>query len=375
MKLSILQENLVQAVGTAGRAVSAKASLPILNHLLLVTDQGRLKISATNLEIGVSTWVGAKVEKEGSLAVPARVLQELVGSLPPGKLELEVVKGSLHVVAGAVEANISGIEGSEFPAIPSFPKEETTTLPAQELAQAIDGVSYAAAAEEGRPVLTGVLWRVKSSLMELVATDGYRLAYKKVTLPEDKAKDWQAIVPARALQEVARAVGELATRGEAPEEVRLALNSGENQISFAVGNVELTSRLIEGSYPSFEQIIPDGFAARGLFAKDDLVQAVRLATVFARDLGNIVRLKLAPTGLELSANTAQVGDERTEVPGDISGEEISVAFNSRYLLDALSRFQPSQVSLEIKSNLSPGVFRAVGDDSLTVLVMPVRLQG
>lgn len=375
MKLSILQENLVQAVGTAGRAASAKASLPILNHLLLVTDQGRLKISATNLEIGVSSWVGAKVEKEGSLAVPARVLQELVGSLPPGKLDLEVIKGNLHIAAGSVEANISGIEGSEFPAIPSFPKVETTTLPALDLARAIDEVAYAAAAEEGRPVLTGVLWRVKGPLMELVATDGYRLAYKKVSLPEGGDKSWQVVVPARALQEMARAVSELAARGEAPEEVRLALNEGENQISFALGNVELTSRLIEGNYPSFEQIIPDGFAARGLFAKDDLVQAVRLATVFARDLGNIVRLKLAQSGLELSANTAQVGDERTEVPGDISGEEIDVAFNSRYLLDALGRFQKSQVSLEIKSSLSPGVFRAVGDDSLTVLVMPVRLQG
>lgn len=375
MKLSILQENLAQAVSTAGRAAATKASLPILNHLLLVTDQGRLKISATNLEIGVTSWVGAKVAEEGSLAVPARVLQELVGSLPPGKLELEVIKGNLHVLAGSVEANISGIEGSEFPAIPSFPKEETTTLPAKDLARAIDEVSYAAAAEEGRPVLTGVLWRVKEDLMELVATDGYRLAHKKVNLPGGGEKGWQVVVPARALQEVARSVNELSSRGEAPEEVRLSLNSGENQISFALGNVELTSRLIEGSYPSFEQIIPDSFAARGIFSKDELVQAVRLATVFARDLGNIVRLKLSPTGLELSANTAQVGDERTEVAGEVEGEEISVAFNSRYLLDALARFQKSQISFEIKSNLSPGVFKAVGDDSLTVLVMPVRLQG
>src|SRR5581483_4064760 len=157
MKLSILQENLAQGIGIAARSASAKASLPILNHVLLTTDQGRLKISATNLEVGVNTWVGAKVEREGSLAVPARVISELIQSLPAGKLELEVVKGNLNLKSGAVEANIAGIEGSEFPAIPSFPKSGAISFPAATLAQAVEEVAYAAAAEEGRPVLTGVL--------------------------------------------------------------------------------------------------------------------------------------------------------------------------------------------------------------------------
>lgn len=374
MKLSILQENLAQGVGIAARSASAKASLPILNHVLLTTDQGRLKISATNLEVGVNTWVGAKVLEEGSLAVPARVIQELVQSLPAGKLELEVVKGNLNLKSGSVEANIAGIEGSEFPAIPSFPKSGSVSFPAAALSQAVEEVSYATAAEEGRPVLTGVLWRVKGQEMELVATDGYRLAHKRVALPEKVEGDWQVIVPARSLSEVSRIVSDLTGRGEAPDEIKLALNQGENQVGFALGSIELTSRLLEGTYPTFEQIIPTEATIRGLFGRDELTQAVRLATVFARDIGNIVKLKLDSDGLDLSANTAQVGDEKTHLDGAVEGEELQVAFNSRYLLDALGHFNKSQISLESKGTMSPGVLKAVGDESLTVLVMPVRFQ-
>lgn len=374
MNLSILQENLAKAVSVAGRSASAKATLPILNHVLLSTDQGRLKVAATNLETGVNIWVGAKVESEGSLAVPARVLQELVLGLPAGKLELAVVKGNLNLKSGSVEANIAGIDGSEFPTVPSFPKSGGISFPAEDLARAVDDVAYAAANEEGRPVLTGIYWRVKGDLMELVATDGYRLAKKEIKLPEKVKEDWQALVPARALSEVAKITSELASRGEAAEEIKVALSTEENQISFSLGDVSLTSRLLEGQYPSFEGIIPDKATARGIFAKDDLVQALRLASVFARDLGSIVRVKLAGDGMELSANTLQVGDEKTQLSGDIEGDEIIVAFNSRYLLDALSRFQKSQISFESKGPLSPGVFRGVGDETLMVLVMPVRMQ-
>lgn len=373
MKLSILQENLIQAVGTAGRSASTKASLPILNHLLLTTDQGQLKVSATNLEVGVNSWVGAKVEKEGSLAVPARILQDLVGSLPPGKIDLEVVKGNLHLESGGVEANLAGIDGSEFPAIPSFPKKAATSFPAVDLAQAVEAVAYAAAAEEGRPILTGVLWRVKGGQVELVATDGYRLS-KKVMKLQEKQEDWQAVVPARTLSEVARIVADAAGRGEGLDEVGLSLNSGENQISFSLGNTQLTSRILEGQYPAVEAIIPSEANLRGLFDRAALTQAIRLASVFARDIGNIVKLRFDKSGVELSANTAQVGDEKTQVHGEIEGDEVEVAFNSRYLLDALTRGESAQVSFEIKSAASPGVFRPVGDDSLLVLVMPVRLQ-
>lgn len=374
MKLSILQESLSQAVGTAARSASLKASLPILNHLLLSTDQGRLKVAATNLEIGVSTWAGAKVTTEGSLAVPARPLQELVTSLPPGKVDLEVVKGSLHVSAGNIEATLAGIDGSEFPAIPAFPKEGGLTLPARDLAVAVEAVTYAAAAEEGRPALTGVLWRAKDGALELVATDGYRLAHKKTKLPDIRDK-WQALIPARSLAELARVTGELAARPDAPDEVKVVLSAEENQVSFAVGPTELVSRLIEGEYPKFEEIIPQEAATRGIFGREELVQAVRLASIFSRDIGNIVKFSVSPAGLELAASTAQLGEEKTKLTGQIEGEEVVVAFNSRYLLDALTHFEASQVSFEIKSALAPGVWQAVGDDSLLVLVMPVRMQG
>jgi DNA polymerase-3 subunit beta len=373
MKVSVLQENLAHAVAVASRSASSKASLPVLNHLLLATESGRLRVAATNLEVGVSYVVGVKVEEEGSLAVPAKVLQELIGSLPVGKVDMVATKGILNLRAADVEANIAGIEGSEFPAIPVFKEDGSISIPAELLSEAVASVSYAAAADDGRPILTGLLWKIDDGTMELAATDGYRLARKKVELSMDQG--WQVVVPARSLAEVAKIVHELAGKGESPEEVKVLLSRGENQISFLIGNITVTSRLLEGQYPPFENIIPKDFVVRGVFDKDRLVQSLRLAAVFAKDLGAVVKLDLSTERLEISANTAQLGDEKTRLEGDISGEKLDVAFNSRYLLDALAHLRGNQVSFEIKSNLSPGVFRSVGDESLLTLVMPVRQQG
>lgn len=373
MKVSILQENLAHAVAVASRSASSKASLPVLNHILLATDAGRLRVAATNLEIGVSYVVGAKVEEEGSLAVPARVLQDLVGSLAPGKVELTVTKGSLNLQAADVEANIAGIDGSEFPAIPEFKEDGSVALPATILSESVSEVSYAAAADDGRPVLTGLLWKLlEEGKMELLATDGYRLAKKVVDLPVEKG--WQVVVPARSLSEVAKVVSELTGKGEAPQEVKVSLNEGENQINFSIGNITVTSRLLEGQYPPVEGIIPKEFVVRGVFDKAKLTQSLRLAAVFARDLGAVVKFGISSDGLEINANTAQLGDEKARVDGEISGDSLEVAFNSRYLLDVLGHLKGAQVSFEIKSNLSPGAFKSIGDESLLTLVMPVRQQ-
>jgi DNA polymerase III subunit beta len=373
MKVSILQENLAHAVAVASRSASAKASLPVLNHILLSTDAGRLRVAATNLEVGVSYVVGAKVDEEGFLAVPARVLQDLVGSLASGRVELTAVKGSLNLQAANVEANIAGIDGSEFPAIPEFQDAGAIALPSRLLSESVTGVSYAAAADDGRPILTGLLWRLKEEgLMELVATDGYRLARKLVELAV--GRPWQVVVPARSLSEVAKIVGELNGRGEAPEEVKISLNEEENQINFLVGTITITSRLLEGQYPPFENIIPKDFAVRGVFDRARLIQSLRLASVFARDRGAVVKFHFSDNGLEISANTAQLGDEKARLDGEVSGGALEVAFNSRYLLDVLGHLGGNQVSFEIKSNLSPGVFRSIGDESLLTLVMPVRQQ-
>lgn len=373
MKVSILQENLAHAVSVASRSSSTKASLPVLNHVLLATHEGRLQVSATNLEIGVTVVTGAKVEEEGMLAVPARVLQDLVGSLGPGKVELTVQRGSLNLQAADVEANVSGIEGSEFPTIPEFKEEGSMAIAAGKLTEAVSQVSYACAADDGRPMLTGILWRARDGVMDLAATDGYRLAHRKLDIAADKG--WQVVVPARSLTEVAKIVSELTVKGDSLDEVKVNLSEGENQVSFLVGNVTVTSRLLEGQYPPFENIVPKEFAVRGVFAKDKLVQSLRLAAIFARDIGSAVKLTINSDGLEISANTAQLGDEKARVEGEVSGEGFDVAFNSRYLLDTLGHLDGNQVSFEIKASMSPGVFRSVGDDRFYSLVMPLRQQG
>lgn len=371
MKVQILQENLNKGLAIASRSISSKAQLPILGNVLLKTDNNRLCLSATNLETGVTLWVGAKVEKEGELTLPAKTFTEIIASLPAGKIDLEVNGNSLSLSCEGYQATLNGISASEFPKLPQYSKESLFSLPAEELLEAINQVAFAAATDEGRPVLTGVLVKISGKKLSLVATDGYRLSLKEIEIPQSVKEEISLLLPAKTLLEVSRLLGE--EKGEKGI-VQMGFTKEQNQVVFVFPELELFSRVIEGEFPDYEKIIPESSETKAILDKEAFARAVKLVSIFARDSANIVKLKVAQTGVELSANSPQVGENKNTLEAKVEGKGGEIAFNFRFLQGFLGAVSKEEVSLEISSSLNPGVFRAEGNQNFLHIIMPVRLQ-
>jgi len=374
MKLSVLQENLTKALLTTNRIVSSKAQLPILNNILLTTDKGRLKLSATNLETGINYWIGAKVEKEGSISIPARVLTEFVATLPPEKIELIIEENNLNLVCGFFQANFIGLPASEFPSVPSLKEKEIISFKFHDLCQAISQTAFASAQDEGRPVLAGVLMIIKNKKLVLVATDGYRLSVKNIIiekeLKEKNKLEKGLIIPARTLIEVAR----LASDEEQEKQIGLTVSADSNQAIFSTPETEIVSRLIEGDFPEFEKVIPGQSETKITLETESLTKAIKMASIFARESANIIKFEVGSSVLKISANTAQVGSNISELETKNEGKKNKIAFNSRYLLDLLNSINAEQISFEMTTPLNPGVFKPLGDNSFLHIIMPVRVQ-
>jgi len=374
MKVITLQENLNKGLSLVSRVVSSKAQLPILSNILLATDKGRLKLSATNLETGINYWLGAKIEKEGAISVPAKTLTEFVSLLPPEKVQLEVKDSTLNIISGSYSANLVGLPASEFPVVPSLKEEKTFSFSPEELLKGISQTIFAASQDEGRPVLTGVLFQLKDEDLILVATDGYRLSFRKMRAGKNlkEVKEFQRglIIPARVLGELEKIIG----GSQQKEEISLAITSSSNQIIFVTPEAEIVSRLIEGSFPEFEKIIPEKWETKVVLEKESFLRAVRTASIFARESANIVKFKIQGSKFKISANAPQVGDNLIELETKQEGEENSIAFNSRFILDFLNSTQANEISFEMTTSLNPGIFRPVGDSSYFHIIMPVRVQ-
>ena len=373
MKFSCLSENLAKGLSIVSKAVSTKGSLPVLAHVLLKTEDGKVKLAATDLETGVVTWVGARVEKEGAVTVPARLLSELVANLPQGKIEISAEKQRLTLRAPQIKSRLNGLSADEFPPLPDVPEapsikgEAAFLLDSETFPAAVSQVAFAAASDESRPILTGVLIKGVGKDLSLVGVDGFRLAERKLCLSEDLAKELSMVIPSRTLAEVAR----LAAHQEEP--VRVVLLPEENQVLFELQGSRITSRLLEGKFPDYKKIIPPSFTTKAKLLTEDLLKAVRLAAIFARDSASIVRIKLeASQPLTLSANTSEVGENRTRVEAGVEGEPLEIAFNSKYLIDVLSNLQAEEVVFEASGPLNPGVLKPFGSSNYLHLIMPVR---
>ncbi len=387
MKLSCLQENLSRGLGVVGRAVATRTTLPITNNVLLVTDQSRLKLVATNLEMAISYWIGAKVEEEGTITAPARLLTEFVNSLPsekydksgqkvPETIDINLVPKSktLELKCARFEARISGVDAKDFPPIPKVDEGISTKVEVEALRQGISRVVFAAASEESRPVLTGVDAQFENALLTLAAADGFRLAVYKLPLPSPVSQKVEVIIPARALAELSR----LMVDGE--ETVDITVNPNKSQVLFRLKNTELVSLLVQGAFPQYGQLIPQSYSTRAIVDVADFLRATKTASIFARDGSGIVRLVTAPGGeltpgkVTLSARSEEVGEDVGEIDAAVDGEEAKIAFNGKYLIDVLSVLHESKVALEITSPSSPGVIRPVGADNYVHVVMPMFVQ-
>jgi DNA polymerase-3 subunit beta len=373
MKVSILQENLSKGLNIVNRFILPRAQLPILNNFLIKTEQGRLKLSATNLETGINLWLGAKVEKEGEICVPAKNLTEYIYLIPPQKINLEVEKNFLKITSESYQANFISLAASEFPLIPTLKKKPEISLNNKDLALAISQVAFAAAQDEGRPALTGVLFKIKKDKLILAATDGFRLSVKEISglkSGEESKLQKELIIPARALIEVGKIISEAGEENN----LGLTITPGSNQIIFSTPEVEIISRLIEGKFPDFEKIIPEKSKTQVMIETEGLLQAVRAASIFAREAANIINFEIKGSKLEVSSNNPQLGENKVTLEAKTEGEGGKIAFNSRYLLDFLNSVKSDLVSFEMTTSLNPGIFKPANDKSYLHIIMPIRIQ-
>jgi DNA polymerase-3 subunit beta len=363
-----MQENLARGLSVVSRAVSNR-SLPVLTNVLLKTEDGGLKLTATNLEIGITYWVPGKIETDGATSVPARLLTDLVNSLPGSEpIALELGEGeTLHIRAGRFESNIKGIPAEDFPTVQTAGERPITRVAQKVLRQALDETAFAAASDEARPILTGVLAKFEGDQLTLAAADNYRIAVKTITIL-DPVEETSVVIPARALTELSRILS------DTDEPVSIVLAHSRNQLLFHIDGVDLVTRLIDGQYPNYQSVLPASHATRAVLDREELLRAVRPAALIAHESANIVKLGVGLDGdgaITVSAN-AEVGDHVGRVEAAIEGDGTTIAFNARFLADVLEKVDADQFALELNGPLSPGVFKPIGDDRYVHVVMPLR---
>jgi DNA polymerase-3 subunit beta len=375
MEFSCLQENLAKGLATVGRAVATRSTLPVLSNILMATDEGRLKLSATNLEVGINCWIGAKVKEDGATTVPARLLTDFVNSLPPAQIDIELITRTqtLSLKCANSDANIKGIDAQEFPLIVALNDDAGIMLQPDVLREMISQVRLAAAVDESRPVLTGVLADISGSTLTMAAADGFRLSVRSTELPDAAPERGSIIIPSRALGELAR------VSAEEENAIRMTVAADRGQVFFRMTNTDLVSQLVEGTFPNYQQIIPKSYATRSVMDVSELRKAVEIAHLFARDAANIVKLRVAPGEEEMGgrltvmATSAELGNSVSEIEASVEGEPVEIAFNARYLMDVLGVINTPQVTMETSSPSSPGVFRPVGEQNFVHVIMPMHI--
>jgi DNA polymerase-3 subunit beta len=368
VKLSLTQENLSRSLGSVGRVVSTRTSLPVLSNVLLATDGNRLRLSATNLEIGINYWIGSKVEQQGSVTVPARLFAEFVSNLPHGNIELTALDSVLTVKSPHYESKINGISAEEFPLIPTVNTDPVLKLEAGVLREALAQVVVAASADEARPVLAGVYLYTEETNLYIVATDSYRLAEKKVELGGEEPKPLKVIVPARTMQELIRLLG------DATGEVELYID--ENQIMFRISDVELVSRLIEGQFPNYRQIIPEKAETSFDIETAEFARITKVASLFARESAGSIKLDVKAEGeVSIMSSDSEVGGNTSSAECEVSGDDGEISLNARYLAEALGVMKSPEVTFAITGKLSACILSPAGDaatDDYMHIIMPLR---
>lgn len=375
MKVTVLQENLARGLSVVSRAVSPRSTLPVLSNVLIATDEGRLRLSATNLELGITCWIPARIDEDGSTTVPARTFSDLVNTLPGEQvaLTLDAKTQTLHVKSGTSNNDIKGIDAQEFPPIPTLELDDAIPLNVADFKEMIHQVAFAASTDEARPVLMGVLMNLEKDKITMAAADGFRLSVRKAQLSQAVSQPINIIVPARALNELARVAD-----GEEP--IYMVVPKNRGQVLFRVKDVEIVSQLIEGTFPDYQQIIPRSFKTRTLVSTAALLKACKQAEIFAREGSNVARLdikqangEMQPSEVEISATSEETGKNETIVEATVDGSGVLIAFNVKFLREALEVIRTPNVALEMTAPNAPGVIKPVGDEDFLHVIMPMHL--
>ncbi len=376
MRVTVLQENLARGLGIVSKAVSPRSTLPVLANILIASDEGRLRLSATNLEMGITCWIAARIEEEGSTTVPARTFSDVVSTLPSDQvlLKLDTSTQTLNVRGGTSTNDIKCIDAQEFPPLPVPDFEGAVQINVGDFREMIHQVAFAASSDEARPVLMGVLVQVDKDKLTMAAADGFRLSVRKAVLSAPSTASISVIVPAQALKELAR----VATDGEEP--IYMVLPKGRGQVVFRVKDVEVVSQLIDGTFPDYQQIIPRSYKSRTLVSTSSLLKACKQAEIFAREGSNVARFNIKtsqgdmqPSEVEISATSEETGKNETIVEATVDGGGLLIAFNVKFLREALEVIRTPNVALETSAPNAPGVVKPVGDDQFLHVIMPMHL--
>jgi DNA polymerase-3 subunit beta len=363
MRLQVTQENLSKALAIVGRVASGKTPLPILNNILLKTEGNRLLLAATNLELAVTQFIGGKIDEEGSITVPARLISELVSNLPKGNVELVTEQHKLHIKAAHYNATLNGMVADEFPSLPTVNNEEKISLPTHLVKRAIQQTVLVASNDDTRPFLTGVYVHVHEGKLYFAATDGYRLAERRII---DCSQEIEAIIPADTLQEILRVVS------DDVEEVDFWFDG--TQVRVRVGETDIVSRLIDGNFPNYRQLIPAKNDITAVLNKDELVRITKIASLFSRESGGSITVEVDETTHSVSIHSvaSQVGENDAEIEAEAQGSG-KLTLNSRYLLEALGCIDEKTVQFAFSGKLSPCVLTTNEKDTdYKHIVMPLK---
>ena len=362
MKLQVTQEHLNQALTSVGRVANTRNTLPILSNVLIKTTNNRLSLSATNLDIAIVHYIGAKINEEGSITVPARLMQDFVGSLPSGVIELELTNTKLKVTTSQYHSVVNGIVADDFPVMPTISEGKKWNISAQVFKKGLQQVVFAAGSDETRQVLTGVYIHSKNGKLYIAATDSYRLAEKELG---KNAEDISILVPATAMQDLLRVMGDF--------DGDVSVTHDGQQVLFQVGDVELTARLVEGNYPDYQKLIPSEFASSIELKKADLLNVTKVSSLFARESAGSVTIELDDKSNTLSIRSvaSQLGENTATAEGKVKGGG-SITLNSRYLLDALQALGGEDILFGFNGKLEPTLLKEKNDSSYKHIIMPLK---
>lgn len=374
MKITVQTDNLQKKLSIANRAISTKTDLPILQHMFLDARGDKVTIRATDLEIGIETYLPAEIHEEGSVLLPAKTFSELINSFPQESITLETTEKGLVVISKRSKSVFQTLSSEEFPRLFEEKGTVLAELASKDLKSDFGCVIFSASTESTRPALSGVLVRKEGSEgFLLVATDGYRLSLKHTTTGQQTSVDdtnaeTGLILPAKVFREV------LGLK-EVGEKIKVFIAKQSNQIMFEYGETLIIGRLIEAEFPAYERIIPSDFSLVVSFDREELLKAVKICAIFARDTANIIKLSFKENGILVSSSASSVGENEVQVEAVLKGEENEIAFNAKYLLDALSNIDKNELTFEMMGPLNPGVFKVKDDASFLHLIMPIKVQG
>lgn len=369
MKFQVLQSDISQAVAKASRFASSRAQLPVLGNILFKTDKNKIIVASTNLEVSFATSIGAQVETEGDITIPARIAHDLFSTLKSGQVTLSVEKEVITVTTDSFESKIPGMNASDFPSLPLTSEKSSLVLDVEALTKALSKVSFAVSVDETRPVLTGVLFIFEKNELTVVATDGFRLSTYTLSLETPLTESQHCIIPKTPLVELPK----LET---VQKEIGLFFDTDNNQVVFSAGKNVLATRIIEGEFPEYGKIIPKDTLFEVVVDKDEFARAVKLASIFARDSANVVTFTLKSQELELSAKSAQKGTQKSTVAANITSDsspEFTIAFNCKFMEDFLGSVKGDTITMKFINSEKAGIFLDSSDPEYLHLIMPVKL--